>query len=87
MGFAASWLTEWIAYDDAVRDALGLGPNERFASPSMWGAARLPKTSRPALSDVVTVTGMRMFYNTRDGSRRSYDPFKAIVRVIGWIPQ
>ena len=56
MGFAASWLTEWIAYDDAVRDALGLGPNERFAGFVYVGRAARPPEDRPRpkLSDVVT---------------------------------
>ena len=31
MGYAASWITEWYAYDRAVLDALGLKENERIA--------------------------------------------------------
>ena len=31
MGYGTSWLTEWIAYNDRVRAALGLGDNERIA--------------------------------------------------------
>lgn len=56
LGFAASWLTEWIAYDDAVRDAFGLGANERFAGFVYIGrAAKAPEDRpRPKLSDVVT---------------------------------
>jgi nitroreductase len=56
MGFAASWLTEWIAYDDAVRSALGLGANERFAGFVYIGRAAKPPEDRlrPKLSDVVT---------------------------------
>ncbi|WP_201239870.1 nitroreductase family protein [Rhodothalassium salexigens] len=30
-GYAAQWLTEWVAYDDRVRAALGLAPGERVA--------------------------------------------------------
>ena len=30
-GFAASWLTEWYAYDRRVLDALGLAPHEKIA--------------------------------------------------------
>src|ERR1700758_678510 len=30
LGFAASWLTEWYAYDRAALDALGLAANERI---------------------------------------------------------
>ena len=29
LGFAASWITEWYAYDRRVLDALGVGPNEK----------------------------------------------------------
>jgi nitroreductase len=31
LGFGASWLTEWYAYDRAVLDALGFSQNERIA--------------------------------------------------------
>jgi nitroreductase len=31
LGYGASWITEWYAYDRSVLDALGLGPNERIA--------------------------------------------------------
>ena len=31
MGYAASWITEWYAYDRRVLDALGLSSNERIA--------------------------------------------------------
>jgi nitroreductase len=31
LGYGASWITEWYAYDRAVLDALGLAPNERIA--------------------------------------------------------
>ena len=31
MGYAASWITEWYAYDRRVLDALGVGANERIA--------------------------------------------------------
>jgi nitroreductase len=31
MGFAATWLTEWCAYDAAFRERLGLAPHERIA--------------------------------------------------------
>src|ERR1700736_1979721 len=30
LGFAASWITEWYAYDRRVLDALGLGAHERI---------------------------------------------------------
>ena len=59
LGFAASWLTEWIAYDDAVRAALGLAVNERFAGFVYIGRAAKPPEDRPRpkLADIVTRFG------------------------------
>jgi nitroreductase len=31
LGYGASWITEWYAYDRGVLDALGLAPHERIA--------------------------------------------------------
>ncbi len=31
MGFGAQWITEWYGYDEKVKAAFGLAPNERFA--------------------------------------------------------
>src|SRR6266536_2926074 len=31
LGYAASWITEWYAYDRRVLDALGVSPHERLA--------------------------------------------------------
>ena len=31
LGYGASWITEWYAYDRSVLDALGLAPHERVA--------------------------------------------------------
>jgi nitroreductase len=31
LGYGASWITEWYAYDRGVLDALGLSPQERIA--------------------------------------------------------
>jgi nitroreductase len=31
LGFGASWITEWYAYDRTVLDALGLAPHEKVA--------------------------------------------------------
>src|SRR3954471_9172325 len=47
MGYAASWITEWYAYDRAVLDALGLGANERIAGFVHIGRPRAPTTDRP----------------------------------------
>lgn len=59
MGYAASWLTEWIAYDDGARAALGLAANERFAGFVYIGRAAKPPEDRPRpnLADVVTRYG------------------------------
>jgi nitroreductase len=56
MGYAASWLTEWYAYDRRVLDTLGLAPNERIAGFVHIG--RPAKTAedrpRPPLDQIVT---------------------------------
>lgn len=56
MGFAASWITEWYAYDRAVLDVLGLGANERIAGFVHIGRPRQPPQDRdrPKLSDIVS---------------------------------
>jgi nitroreductase len=59
LGFAASWLTEWYAYDRAVLDALGLAPNEKMVGFVHIGhAAQKPEDRpRPPLSDIVSRFG------------------------------
>jgi nitroreductase len=47
LGFAASWLTEWYAYDRHVLDALGLAPNEKIAGFVHIGRAAKPTEDRP----------------------------------------
>src|SRR5262252_9904157 len=56
LGFAASWMTEWYAYDRAVLDALGLAPHEKIAGFVHVGRPTLAPEdrSRPALGDIVT---------------------------------
>jgi nitroreductase len=56
LGFAASWLTEWYAYDRRVLDALGLAPHERIAGFVHIGHPVKPPEDRerPTLSDVVS---------------------------------
>ena len=39
MGFAAQWLTEWYAFDQNVKDALGLKSGERIAGYIYIGTA------------------------------------------------
>jgi nitroreductase len=55
LGFAASWLTEWYAYDREALDALGLAPNEKIAGFIHIGTAATSPADRdrPALSAVV----------------------------------
>jgi nitroreductase len=59
LGYAASWLTEWYAYDRAVLDAFGLSANERMTGYVHIGRpARPPEDrERPKLESVVTYYG------------------------------
>jgi nitroreductase len=56
MGFGATWITEWYAFDRRVLDALGLEPEERIAGFVHIGTARETPAdrARPALADIVT---------------------------------
>ena len=56
MGYAASWITEWYAYDRRVLEALGLTANERVAGFVHIGTPSKPPEDRerPALSAIVT---------------------------------
>jgi nitroreductase len=56
MGYAASWITEWYAYDRRALDALGLGPNERMAGFVHIGRPAKPPEDRdrPKLAEIVT---------------------------------
>ena len=56
MGFGATWLTEWIAYDRRILDGLGLEPDERVAGFIHVGQAAEPQPDRPRpdLADIVT---------------------------------
>jgi nitroreductase len=58
-GFAASWLTEWYAYDRRVLDALGLAPHERITGFVHIGRPAKPPEDRPRppLSEIVTHFG------------------------------
>lgn len=59
MGFAASWITEWYAYDRRVLDRLGLASNERIAGFVHIGRPAKPPEDRdrPRLDDIVTRYG------------------------------
>jgi len=56
LGYAASWLTEWYAYDRRVLERLGLAPEERIVGfVHMGKPAKAPDDrDRPKLSAIVT---------------------------------
>jgi nitroreductase len=47
LGYGASWITEWYAYDRGVLDALGLAANERIAGFVHIGRPQQPPEDRP----------------------------------------
>lgn len=55
-GYAASWITEWYAYDRAVLDALGVAADERVAGFVHIGHPAKPPEDRdrPPLASIVT---------------------------------
>ncbi len=56
LGFGATWITEWYAYDRDVLAALGLAPHEKIAGFVHIGRPTLApeERPRPALADTVT---------------------------------
>ena len=56
LGFGASWITEWYAYDRGVLDAFGLAPHERIAGFVHIGRPPGPPEDRPRplLSEIAT---------------------------------
>ncbi|TRO96880.1 nitroreductase [Glycocaulis profundi] len=54
MGYAAQWLTEWYAYDDAARQAMGLTDSERVAGFVYVGTAAEAPVERPRRTPRVT---------------------------------
>jgi nitroreductase len=56
LGYGASWITEWYAYDRSVLDALGLAPNERIAGFIHIGRPPGPPEDRPRppLAEIAT---------------------------------
>ena len=55
LGFAATWLTEWPAYDARFRAAIGLAEHERIAGFLYIGrAAPIEDRTRPPLAEIVT---------------------------------
>jgi nitroreductase len=56
LGFGATWITEWYAYDRSVLDAFGLASHEKIAGFVHIGRpTQAPEDRpRPALADIVT---------------------------------
>jgi nitroreductase len=56
MGFGATWITEWYAFDRRILDGLGLAAGERIAGFIHIGTPREKPADRvrPALADLVT---------------------------------
>ena len=56
LGFGATWLTGWPAYDDAVLELLGLGANERIAGFIHIGTPKqdVPERERPDAAALLT---------------------------------
>jgi nitroreductase len=56
MGYAASWITEWYAYDRRVLESFGVGANERLAGFVHIGRPAKPPEDRerPKLDTIVT---------------------------------
>jgi nitroreductase len=56
LGFVANWITEWVAYNPAVKEALGLKVNERVAGFVYIGtpAQPLEERVRPELEGLIT---------------------------------
>ena len=59
LGYAASWLTEWYAYDRRVLDQIGVKPEERIAGFVHIGrpAKHSEDRPRPPLEQIVTRYG------------------------------
>ncbi len=56
LGYGTSWITEWIAYNQAVGAALHLADNERIAGFIYVGTPteRSDERERPALAEIVS---------------------------------
>ncbi|OQP87956.1 nitroreductase [Rhizobium rhizosphaerae] len=59
LGYSANWLSEWIAFDPAALDLLGVQPEEKVAGFIHIGTAQVPpfERPRPELKDIVTWVG------------------------------
>jgi nitroreductase len=59
LGFAASWVTRWYAFDDEAAEMLGARPGERFVGFVHIGTptTTMDDRPRPELKDIVTYWG------------------------------
>ncbi|TPW31246.1 nitroreductase family protein [Pararhizobium mangrovi] len=59
LGYAACWLTEWMAYDTAAASVLGIEPSERIAGFIHIGSndQKPFERDRPELEEIVTWVG------------------------------
>lgn len=59
LGYAASWITEWYAYDRQFLDAIGLSSQERIAGFIHIGRVKEPPEDRPRppLAEIVKFYG------------------------------
>lgn len=54
LGFDATWLTDWVAYDTEAKSAMGVKPSENIAGLIFIGTATAPLEDRPR-PDVATL--------------------------------
>jgi len=56
-GFDAQWLSEWYAYDESLREELGLNENEKVAGFIHIGTRQFPKTERdrPRIENIYSI--------------------------------
>lgn len=56
MGYGASWITGWSAYDERARRIIGVDASEKIAGIIYIGTPALtpPDRPRPELADIVT---------------------------------
>lgn len=56
MGYAAQWITEWPAYNEDVKAALGAGPRDRIAGFLYLGSMKEPPSDRqrPDYDEIVS---------------------------------
>ena len=58
-GYAANWVTEWVAYDDEAKAILGIAPQERVAGFVHVGTPTEPPSERPRPELAMIVTEAR----------------------------